>query len=605
MMPKGIQHKKFRKMKLALLAVLSLSAASMQLVYANGNSRGGSSSSALGTITGTVRDNKGKPLAGALIALLREGASEIVKQTRSGADGTFTARITPGRYSLRAEAEGFNTASFPAVQIRRADELNYLFNLIPAGSGRTAPERRIDRDSSKWRLRSAQGRRSIFNAQEGQDEAIAGASQSSETSDDAAATDVSDDGAVSSRSEWKKQARMQAVVQTYAVASSNSLAPGHVGMNFAVATPVRGNVDLIFAGQFGLGTGAPQRFETTARLRPHERHRLNLSVAGMRLSPVASAQEQARDDALGQVSMRAVDEWIVRDGVVIVLGVDYSRFVGSSNASSISPRFGVQFDANARTRLHAAYAPGGDESDAQTVVAFEDNNIVFKQPDVEPVALVEGRAVMEQSRRLEFGIERVLDNESSVEATAFLDTTMGRGVGLLSLPLSELNGEGGDALINIANQEGSAHGLRIVYSRRISRILSASAGYSFGRGQQLSAEGLTNPAELFDSGFFQTVAAQLNADIGNGTYIRTVFRFSPRATVFAIDPFAGRLAVYDPSLSILITQELPTFGLPLRAEAVIDARNLLDTQVSAEDGEMQMIVNAMRRSLRGGISVRF
>src|SRR5437763_3404758 len=139
----------------------------------------------------------------------------------------------------------------------------------------------------------------------------------------------------------------------------------------------------------------------------------------------------------------------------------------------------------------------------------------------------------------------------------------------------------------------------------MSHIFSASAGYSFGQGQQLSSKGLTTPSAVFDNGFFQTAALEMNASLDSGTRIHTVFRFSPRATIFAIDPFAGRLAVYDPSLSILITQELPTFGLPVRAQAVIDARNLLDTQASAEDGDAIMSVDGTRRSVRGGISVRF
>lgn len=598
MMPKGMKLRKFRRMKLLLIvAVAALCAAGMPQAYGNGG--GGP---ALGTITGTVRDNKGNPLAGAVIALLREGAGEIIKQTRSAPDGSFTARILPGRYSLRAEATGFNPASFPAVQIRRADELIYSFNLIPAGSGRTAPERRVDRDSAKWRLRSAQGRRSIFHAQEGEDEAITAALEAGETMEE----EPADDGAVASRSSWKKQARTQGMIETYAVASANTFAPGHVGVNFAFAQPAGKNLELIFAGQFGAGgAGAPQRLETTASWRVNHRHRLNLSVGGAKIGALAAKEEKQEASALGQLSMRAVDEWVVRDGVVVVIGLDYSRFVGSSSASSVSPRLGVQFDANARTRLHAAYAPGGDEEEMQSVVAFEDNNVVFKRAEAEPLAFVDGQAVMERSRRFEFGIERVLDNESSIEATAFFDMTSGRGVGLLSAPLSSLQGEGGEALMSIANQEGTARGVRIVYARRLSSSLTASAGYSFGRGQSLSEEGLTTPAELFESGFFQAFAAQLNADMGRGTRIRTIFRFSPRATVFAIDPFAGRLAVFDPSLSILITQELPTFGLPVRAEAVIDARNLLDTQLGVDDGEMQMIVNAMRRSLRGGISVRF
>ncbi len=592
MMPKGIQHRKIWRIKLTMLAVMSLCSAAIPLVYGNGGP-------AVGTVTGVVRDNKGNPLGGVVIALLREGANEIVKQTRSAADGSFVAKIVPGRYSLRAEATGFSPASFPAVQIRQSDELSYRFNLVPVGSGRTAPENRADRDSAKWRLRASQGRRSIFQAQEGNDATIAEAMEPNDGSDD-----ISTD-AVSSRSEWKRTARMQGVVETFAVASANEFAPAYAGLNFAVAKPVSEKVDLIIAGQFGVGEGAPQRFESTARVQVNNRHRLNLTLAGMRADVVNSPETDSQVEPLGQVSMRATDEWVLRDGVVVVFGLDYSRFVGSSNSSSITPRLGVQFDANARTRIRAAYAAGGTEADAQSVVAFEDSQIIFRQPMTEPLAFVDGQAVMEKSRRFELGIERVLDNASSVEATAFFDTTSGRGVGFMSAPMSSLNGDGGNELMAVANQEGGAKGFRVLYTRRLSSNLTASAGYSFGRGQSISPNGLTNPADLFENGFFQMLAAQLNATVGHGMNVRTVFRFSPHATVFAIDPFAGRVAVFDPSLSILVTQELPTFGLPVRAEAVIDARNLLDTQVSTDDGETQLLLSAMRRSLRGGISVRF
>jgi len=38
---------------------------------------------------------------------------------------------------------------------------------------------------------------------------------------------------------------------------------------------------------------------------------------------------------------------------------------------------------------------------------------------------------------------------------------------------------------------------------------------------------------------------------------------------------------------------------------VVDARNLLDRQTSTEDGETIIFINGARRSVRGGISVRF
>jgi hypothetical protein len=587
--------RKALRIGLSLLALSALCVASAPQALGLGNS------AALGTITGTVRDNKGNPLAGALISLLREGAEEIVKQTRSAADGSFATKVSPGRYTVRAEAAGFNQALFAAVQVRPSDQLSYRFNLEPVGNGRTAPERRADRDSAKWRVRANQGRRSIFQMDDGEDQTVQDAIEAQE-----AANRLPDDTIFDMPAEEATgHGRIQGVVEAYAAASSNPQAPSYTGVNFALAVPATSNIDFIFAGQTGAGNpNAPQRFETTTRVRLNDLHRLSLTLGGARVASILPIGEEGKR-SLGQFSVRAVDEWVVRDGIVVVLGLDYSRFVGASKASAVSPRLGFRYDVNARTRLSAAYAPGGSESTVQSAADFEDGPVLFRQPGTGAVAFVDGQAVMEKSRRFEFGVERALDNNSQVEASAFFDTTSGRGVGLMSVPLNAFQNSNGNALLSVANQEGAARGLRVVYTRRISQMLSASAGYSFGRGQRLSSEGISNPTELFTGGFFQTAALQLNGDLPTGTRISTVFRFSPEATVFAIDPFAGRLAVYDPSLSIMVTQELPTFGLPVRAEAVIDARNLFDTQQSAEEGETQLLINAARRTVRGGISVRF
>ena len=357
----------------------------------------------LATITGTVRDNKGMPLAGAVIQLIREGANKLVKETLTAADGSFSAKIPAGRYSLRAIAAGFGEVLFSSVQVNPSAEIAYRFNLEPADSANTLVNQRKDKDNVKWTLRSVQTRRSIFQANEGDDSAIASVETAEENSEAAA------------QREDRRKARTQGVVETYFAASANPFAPSYEGVNFAVALPASETIDLIFAGQSGIGTGAPQRFETTARWRANYRHRLTLSGGGARL--VAVLGDKSNASPLGQMSVRAVDEWIVRDGVVVVLGVDYSRFLGAGNAASLSPRLGIQFDANARTRVHAAYAPGGQEAELQSSAGFESGEVAFKQPNSQPIAFVSGRAVMGQSRRLEFGMERVLDNRSRVEAT--------------------------------------------------------------------------------------------------------------------------------------------------------------------------------------------
>ncbi|HEX8853890.1 MAG TPA: carboxypeptidase-like regulatory domain-containing protein [Pyrinomonadaceae bacterium] len=582
---------------LLLLAAFALSEAAVPLALASGAKGAGSTRrTSLGTITGSVRDSRGNPLAGALVTLLRDGAEEVVKQTRSAADGSYVARVSPGRYLLRAIADGFHAVTFESVQVNASSAVVYRFNLEPAGQGRTTAERRPDRKDPKFLLRSQQRRRSIFQIDEEADAVVEATVKGA-----AAESECVEEG-----DEWTPPTRRlpKGVVETYFASSADPRVGRYRGLNFAVATPVSKDFDFTVAGQIG----ALERLETTGRWRVNGRHVLSATLGGARLKTLTRKTDaNAADERLGQVSLRAVDEWIVRDGVVVVLGIDYSRFVGAGHADSLTPRLGFQFDAGARTRLHAAYTSGAEATTrAHAVELGEGNTVVFEEPESEAIAFVDGRAVMERTTRLEFGVERLLDDSSSLEATAFFDTVNGRGVGLLSAPLSALDGEDGSALLAIANQQGGARGLRVVYTRRVGQRLKASAGYAFGTGQQLSAEGAAvSPEQLFQDAFFQTASAQVDADVLEGTSVRTVLRFSPRAAIFAIDPFAGRLAVYDPSLSILVTQELPNFGLPVRAEAVLDARNVLDTLTGVEDSETSLTLGALRRMVRGGISVRF
>jgi carboxypeptidase family protein len=559
-------------------------------------------SKSLATITGTVRDHKGNPLAGALVSLLREGAKHV-KEARTDEKGNFVAKVLPGRYGIRAIATGFSEVVFSSVEVKASQELVYKFNLEPVGYGNTLPERRRDRDDVKWVLRSAQSRRSIFQIDEG-DSTVVAVNEAEAAAAQAGDASTMETAPVASAETSDSKIRPRGVVETYFV--SNSYGPSYPGVNFALATPVSENVELIFSGQTGLGD-APERVEATTRIRVGDRHRIGVTAAGLRFdAPVWTKVLNEQDALRGQVSLRAVDEWIVRDGIVIVMGLDYSRFVGAGGAHAFTPRFGVQYDVNARTRVKAAFASAEDEDGIQSVATFEDEQVVFRGNAFHPVAFIDGQAVLERSHRLEFGIERVLDNNSNVEATAFFDTTSGRGVGLLSLPATAFSGTpSGDQFLHVADQQGSSRGMRVVYTRRLNRVWTASAGYAFGRGQRLAASGFSTPAELFENGLFQTAALQLGAGFDSGTQVRTVLRFSPEATVFAIDPFAGRLGVYDPSLSIQVTQELPSFGLPVRAEAILDARNLLDAQANSENGDVLTFVGTNRRSVRGGISVRF
>ena len=540
----------------------------------------------LGVIKGIVRDEGGSPIGDATVAIFRGGTSKLLKQVSSASDGSFLAKILPGTYTVLAVAQGFNPVTLLGVEVGRAAEVNYGFKLERAGGGNTLPEKRLDRNSSKWRIRAAQMQRSIYQHREGQ----------TPVSDDGiAAIDNAADDSSDQKSSGK---RGQVVAETYFASSKHG---SYGGLNFATLIPVGERTDLVLTGQTGIGKNAPARFETALKFRPTADHQIRLTSSIGRMGNIFVGSDGRQ---LGQVSFQGLDEWKLRDGVILVLGFDYSRFTGAGNDSSLSPRLGLQFDIGTKTRFRSALTSQTEEKSWSRAMDLEGESVAFTEPvSVEDLFVVNGKPQMNKSRRLEFGVERILDKNSSIEANVFFDSTLSRGVGLNSFAFDTLGGDGFSEFTS--NQQGNASGVRVVYNRRISGVFSTSAGYAFGNGKKLSRSAITNPSNVFESDFFQSFFAQLAADLKTGTSVKTVFRLSPQATVFAIDPFRGRLAIYDPGLSVLVTQSLPTFGLPIRAEAVVDARNLFDFQAGVFANEGTLKVNAQRRMLRGGIQVRF
>lgn len=537
--------------------------------------------SRFGILQGVVRDQAGNPIADATVAVFKAGTSKLIRQVRSAANGTYVIRMLPGTYTILAVAQGYNPFTLPAVQIGKASELDYGFKLERAGSGNTLPEKRLDRSNPKWVIRSAQNSRSIYQNQDG------------ETPIDETRAEVDEEAYDERRSSGSGQS---VVETTFTVREGGP----SLGVNYATFHKLNERADVLVAVQAAVGPNVAQRIESQLRLVPSNDHQLRIRAAIGSFGNLTVGKENQR---LGQLTIQAADEWRVSEGLIVVYGVDYARFIGAGDDSSLAPRLGLQYDIDPKTRFRSAYTTDTEERTWAREISLEGTSALFREPaSIEDVVVEEGAPRMAKSTRFEFGIERVLDNRSNIEANAFFDTTINRGLGLMSFPIDSA-GAGFSEFIG--NQTGGAHGLRVVYTRRIGSRFSASGGYSVGLGQQLSAEDLSDPESLFKRDVFQTFFGQFDADFDTGTTVSTVFRLSPDATVFAIDPFRGRLAIYDPSLSILVTQSLPTLGLPFRAEAVIDARNLFDFHAGAISEVGQVRWSGQRRTLRGGILVRF
>jgi hypothetical protein len=535
---------------------------------------------AMGSIRGFIKDGQGNPLIGASVFVLAETeeaqAAKVIKRASTDKEGKFTAAgLLPGHYLLKAEASGFASIAFAAdVQPRKVIVFD---SILMRREGTLAEKTSLNLDP-KFAARRSRG--SIFHYDENKPEVT-------ETLDETIAL-------------TPRTAEMHGYVNAFSqTAVSDEAETGSVtGANFAVSQQIGRDASVIMSGQIAQGTGATQRFEVLTTGHAGDKHKLGLALGYARFT----FSRHSKTPQLGQFSLSATDTWQVAGPVLVVYGLEFARFTEGASATSVLPRFGVAVDAGTRTRFFAGLTPGSSV-DEQAKINLESGEIVFSQP--KPVALSrEGTPLTDSSYRLQVGAERILSDKSSVEMMAFFDTVSGHGVGLLAIPVDRVEDE---PILRSEQQKGRARGLRVVYNRRINNILEGSVGYAFGEGQQLDANGITDPAHLFTNSTFQIISAKINANfISTGTRVSTVLRLAPARAVFAIDPFEGQIATFDPNISISLNQALPSFGfLPGQLEALVDVRNLLDQQVSVADDRQQLVSSRFNRLVRVGVSMRF
>jgi hypothetical protein len=532
-----------------------------------------------GSIRGIVMDASGSPLIGAAVVILADAevakADKIVKRASTDSDGKFTAMgITPGRYRVKAQAEGFDPVELAAdVKPNKVT----IFDSISLRRITALGDQTSQNTDSKFAARQA--RHTIFHFDETKKDPVA--------ADDATV-------ALTTRSP-EVHGAVNMFGQTSA--TSNTDVGSMAAANFALSQQIGRDANLAVSGQFGNGSGSPQGLTALTTAHAGDRHRVAVAMGYGRFT----FSRHSATPTLGQFSISATDTWQVSGPVLIVYGLEFARFAEGGSAASILPRFGVAMDAGSRTRVFAGLVPGSS-SDTQSKVNLESGEIEFSEP--KPVATTGGRPVMERSYRLEIGGEQILSDKSSLEMMAFLDTISGHGVGLLAIPNPATQA---NPAVRNEEQSGRTRGLRLVYHRHVNKVLDASVGYAFGEGQQLDRRGITTPANLFSNGLFNVVAAKLDANFVNtGTRISTVLRLSPGQAMFAIDPFQGQISTYDPNVSISVTQDLPSVSfIPGQWAAVVDLRNLLDQQTAISDDRQELVASRFHRLVRIGLSLRF
>lgn len=79
--------------------------------------------SALGRLSGVVRDQNGAVVAGAKVEVTNEGTKQLVVNVTSNDEGIFfVPQLSPGSYLVKIEVAGFKTASYTQVKIEPGQE---------------------------------------------------------------------------------------------------------------------------------------------------------------------------------------------------------------------------------------------------------------------------------------------------------------------------------------------------------------------------------------------------------------------------------------------------------------------------------------------------
>lgn len=555
----------------AVIAIAAIAYGSVPETYA--------AAAALGSIRGIIKDGAGNPLVGAAITVMTdaEESDNVVKRAHTDDEGKFIAAgISPGRYRVKAIADGFKSVELAADV--RPNKVTVFDSILLRRVGTLAEEAALNPDS-KYATRRA--KRTVFHYDETKKETV----------------DVTADTTVALTD---RSPEMHGVVNAFSQTTPGTKGEQNsfIGSNFAISEKIARDANLVVSGQIGYGEGAPQRLEALTTAHAGDHHRLAVALGYARFT----FSRKGGLPSLGQFSLSATDTWQVSGPVLVVYGLEFARFTEGLSGTSVLPRFEIAVDATAQTRMFAGITPGSSV-DAQSRVNLESGEIVLAEP--KPVALTPaGEPIADRSYRLQFGGEQILSDKSSIELMAFFDMVSGHGVGLLAIPVAT---DSSEPLLRNEELRGRSRGVRVVYHRRVNSVIEGSVGYAFGEGQSLDGRGITEPANLFNNELFHVFSAKIDANfIQTGTRVSTVLRLAPEQAVFAIDPFQGQIATYDPNINISLTQDLPSLGfLPGQWQAIVDLRNLLDQQASVLDERQELVDGRFHRLVRVGLSLRF
>jgi hypothetical protein len=354
------------------------------------------------------------------------------------------------------------------------------------------------------------------------------------------------------------------------------------GSRFSVTLGLPAGAKVTVSGQYNESPLEPKGASAMYEFEPVEGHetRIGLDVRqGVVLDDAFTAEE------LKQFQGSYTDKFHLSDAFVLEQGAQFGHAEGRASNNYIRPRGSLSWIPNDSTVFNVAASTQAPTLGDDPVRARE----YFEQVTLPPS--------YEHYLHTEVGATRFLDDATKVSLALFQDRANYRALFVTA-------DDGRHGLLIVDGKQTPSQGVRMFVNREF-KGFETGFGYTMatGPGVPEMASSLDDLRHQMESRRFHVFTARIKTDFDlTNTELTAVYRWVSKYAAAAIDPYQQNVEYSDPTLSISIAQNLPTFGaIPAKVQAIFDARNLLERQVGSSGNQLSL----SPRFVKGGINIRF
>jgi hypothetical protein len=205
---------------------------------------------------------------------------------------------------------------------------------------------------------------------------------------------------------------------------------------------------------------------------------------------------------------------------------------------------------------------------------------------------------LERYSHTEASLTHILADNLEFSAAVFRDRTDTQAL-FVTTP------DGRRGLLILDTSQSPSEGFRLHLNRQFRGGFEAGLAYTTATGVGIKQPGasLEEIQHQLLRRRFQVLAARFKADVDTTqTEITAIYRWMSNFSASHIDPYQRLIEYNDPTLSVSIAQNIPTWRLfPGKVQAILDARNLFEQSL----GPQRSQIAQYPRLVKGGINIKF